>query len=89
MLTAGLAGAAVCAGIGTALLVAAPGMPVGERAAARVIADVAFALGALAGVPAALSWLSRYGQPMTPRAFGAVFGTGVIATIGLFVLIGH
>jgi hypothetical protein len=89
MLTAGLAGAAVCAGIGTALLVAAPGMPVGERAAARVIADVAFALGALAGVPAALSWLSRYGQPMTPRAFGAVFGTGVIATIGLFVLIEH
>lgn len=89
MLIAGVAGAAVCAGIGTALLVAAPGMPVGERAAARVIADVAFALGALAGVPAASSWLTRYGQPMTARAFGTVLGAGVIVTIGLFVLLGH
>ncbi|BCJ36047.1 hypothetical protein Athai_35500 [Actinocatenispora thailandica] len=89
MVLAGAVGALVCAGIGTALLVAAPGMPVGERAAARVIADVAFALGVVAGVPGALSWLSRYGQPMTARAFGAVFGTGAIATIGLFVLLGH
>lgn len=89
MLLAALAGALICAGIGTALLTAAAGMPVSERAGARVIAYLAFALGPLGGIPIGLGWLSRYGQPMTLRAFGVVFSAGAVLTAGLFAVLAH
>ncbi|GAA4211346.1 hypothetical protein [Actinocatenispora rupis] len=89
MLAAGLLGALILAGVGRALLVAAHGMPTGERSATRIVAEIAFFAAPVAGIPLALAWLSRYGQPMTPRGFAVVLGTGIVVGCGLFGLLAH
>jgi hypothetical protein len=89
MLAAGVLGALVLAGAGRALLVAGYGMPPGERSATRIVAEIAFFAAPAAGIPLALAWLARYGQPMTPRAFAVVLGAGIVVGCGLFGLLAH
>ncbi|HEY3501487.1 MAG TPA: hypothetical protein VGN37_01730 [Actinocatenispora sp.] len=89
MLVAGVVGALILAGVGRALLVAAHGMPAGERSATRIVAEIAFFAAPVAGIPLALAWLTRYGQPMTPRAFAVVLGAGIVVGCGLFGLLAH
>ncbi|MGA8116737.1 MAG: hypothetical protein WCA46_24140 [Actinocatenispora sp.] len=87
MLVAGVLGALILFGVGEALLVAAHGMAGTEATAARIIAEIAFFASPVAGIPLGLMWLSRYGQPMAPRAFAVLLCAGLVVGCGLFGLL--
>ncbi len=89
MVLAGVLGAALFGVVGRVLLIAARGMPVSERAALDILAEIAFLATPVAGIALGLTWLSRYGQPMTARAFGVLLTTGVVVGCGLFAVLAH
>ncbi len=89
MLLAGVLGAALFGVVGRVLLVAGRGMPVSERAAVDILAEIAFLAAPVAGIPLGLMWLSRYGQPMTVRAFGVLLASGLVVGCGLFAFLAH
>jgi hypothetical protein len=87
MLIAGAAGAAVLAGVSAALLSAAGQMHGTEHTVSVVLGVATRFLAPLGGLPIGLTWLSRYGRPLTGRSLGVLLGAGIVVGYGLAVLL--
>ena len=84
-LIAGVVGAAALAGAALALSSAGAQMHGTEHTVTTVAAIVARYAAPLGGLPLALAWLGRYGQPLTGRALLVLLGAGVVVGYGLAV----